>query len=118
MTDRLLIKERAAARPAIVVGRVPWPFDIRLTLRDLIRERVRLTLEAHHDHVAAQRDAPMADPDVAAVEAAMETALQGFAQNRFFVTVNGRQITELDEPIDIASTSDVVFVRLIPLAGG
>ena len=39
-------------------------------------------------------------------------------RNGFFLLVNGRQATELDEEIDLAGASDVAFVRLVPLRGG
>ena len=45
-------------------------------------------------------------------------ALDGFVRNAFFLIVDGRQVTELDETIPFRPTSEVTFVRLVPLVGG
>jgi hypothetical protein len=45
-------------------------------------------------------------------------ALDGFLRNAFFLVVDGRQATDLDEVIPLKPTSDVTFVRLLPLQGG
>jgi hypothetical protein len=45
-------------------------------------------------------------------------ALDGFLRNAFFLVVDGRQATDLDEVIPLRPTSEVTFVRLLPLQGG
>jgi hypothetical protein len=45
-------------------------------------------------------------------------ALDGFVRNAFFLVIDGRQATALDEVIPLRPTSNVTFVRLMPLKGG
>jgi hypothetical protein len=45
-------------------------------------------------------------------------ALEGFTRNSFFLLIDGQQITDLDQVITLKPTSDVTFVRLMPLKGG
>jgi hypothetical protein len=52
------------------------------------------------------------------LESVTAVALEGFRRNAFFLIVDGRQMTELDEPIPFRTTSQVTFLRLIPLVGG
>lgn len=54
----------------------------------------------------------------ATLEAATKLALEGFRRNAFFLIVDGRQVTDLDEEIPFRTTSQVVFLRLFPLVGG
>lgn len=50
--------------------------------------------------------------------AQQEVAIRAFQSNGFFLLVNDRQITELDEQIIIAPNTSVVFLKLTPLVGG
>jgi hypothetical protein len=52
------------------------------------------------------------------LEAATALALDGFLRNAFFLVIDGRQATDLDEVIPFRPTSNVTFVRLMPLQGG
>jgi hypothetical protein len=45
-------------------------------------------------------------------------ALEGFTRNGFFILVDDRQVESLDETITIAPTTQVSFVKLVPLVGG
>lgn len=45
-------------------------------------------------------------------------ALDAFAHNAFFMIFDGRQITDLDQPLVVERESAVTFIRLVPLAGG
>jgi hypothetical protein len=47
-----------------------------------------------------------------------EVAIHAFQNNGFFLLVNDRQLTELDDTIQITPNSKVVFIKLIPLVGG
>ena len=47
-----------------------------------------------------------------------DAAIEAFTRNGFFILVNGRQATELDEEILVSETEDVAFVKLVPLVGG
>ncbi len=46
------------------------------------------------------------------------TALEAFSKNGFFVLVSGRQVTDLDETLDLAPDTEIRFIRLVQLAGG
>ncbi|MEU5398762.1 hypothetical protein ABZ348_05615 [Streptomyces sp. NPDC005963] len=72
----------------------------RLPLRELIRRRVG-------------QEAPGEGAD-----AAYERALEAFGRNGFLVLVGERQITELDEVVRLAETTEVTFLKLVPLVGG
>ncbi|WP_329022428.1 hypothetical protein [Streptomyces sp. NBC_00690] len=72
----------------------------RLPLGELIRRRVR-------------QEAPGDD-----VDAACERAIKAFGRNGFLVLVGERQISELDEVVCLAKTTEVTFLKLVPLVGG
>jgi len=104
----------------------------RITLRDLIRTRVR-------DEVARYNAGPtktfsgLVMPEGADLapegfrlrkprridwETQANRAIEAFGRNGFFVLVDDRQVTELDEELDLSADSDIRFVRLVPLIGG
>jgi hypothetical protein len=84
----------------MLVEDVPSP----ITLRDLIRHRVREEVVRLGAKLDWQTQA--------------EVALDSFQRNGFFVFVNDRQVTELDEELTLAEAGEVSFVRLVALAGG
>ncbi|WP_052847545.1 hypothetical protein [Streptomyces avicenniae] len=88
----------------------------RLPLRELIRRRVEHEV-AESDDRAPGGLAPRT-PRQADVAARTERALKEFAGNGFVVLVGERQITDLDEEMDLTSGAEVTFLRLVPLAGG
>ena len=45
-------------------------------------------------------------------------ALDAFSSNGFFILVDDRQIESLDETFEIRLTTQVSFVKLVPLVGG
>jgi len=51
-------------------------------------------------------------------ETQTELALKAFAGNGFLVLVGDRQVTELDEEIDLVLGTEVTFLKLVPLVGG
>jgi hypothetical protein len=51
-------------------------------------------------------------------EAIVAAALDGFNRGRFLLFAGDRQVTALDEAIDLRNTGEVVFLRLLPLKGG
>ncbi|MEV6951807.1 hypothetical protein [Streptomyces sp. NPDC051183] len=101
-----------------------WGMEIaeeRLALRELIRRRIfqEVAEAAARGHAAvAQRlvrpaaDGPV-DPQVQT-----ELALRAFERNGFLVLVRDRQITELDEEIDLPLGTEVTFLKLVALVGG
>jgi len=104
----------------------------RITLRDLVRTRVR-------DEVARYNAGPqpvfsglvmpegakatpegfrMAKPRRINWETQADRALESFSRNGFFVLVDDRQVTDLDEELELTADSDIRFVRLVQLIGG
>ena len=104
----------------------------RLALRDLIRLRVECEVERYNSclperyHGLIQvdererilrgdRPGPHKPLDP---EKQVERAWQSFERNGFFVSVDGRSIGSLDEPIQIGPETDIRFLKLVPLMGG
>ena len=108
--------------------------DSRITLRDLIRTRVR-------DEVARYNARPagtgvfqgLVMPDGAAPvpggflmpksrridwEQQADQALESFRRNGFFVLVADEQVTDLDAALELTADTDIRFIRLVQLVGG
>ena len=104
----------------------------RITLGDLVRTRVR-------EEVARFNAAPqpvftglvMPEGGLATEEGfrlpkqrrldwerQADRAIEAFERNGFFVLVDDRQVTELDEELELTADSDIRFVRLVQLVGG
>jgi hypothetical protein len=47
-----------------------------------------------------------------------ERALEAFQRNGFILLVDDRQVMELDEAIEVRPTTEVTFLKLVPLVGG
>jgi hypothetical protein len=45
-------------------------------------------------------------------------ALKAFQSNGFLLLVDDRQVTELDEVVELRHNSTVTFLKLVPLVGG
>ncbi|RZT26284.1 hypothetical protein EV649_0025 [Kribbella sp. VKM Ac-2569] len=82
----------------------------RITLRDLVLTRVR-------DEVARLNADPQKQRQLDWEQQA-ERAIEAFGRNGFFVLVDDRQVTELDEELELTADSDIRFVRLVQLVGG
>lgn len=108
--------------------------DRRITMRDLIRTRVRDEV-ARYNAASASTDlfAGLVMPDGAEPTTAgfrmrqrrridwerqADKALDAFTRNGFFVLVAGRQITDPDEVLALAPETDIRFIRLVQLVGG
>jgi hypothetical protein len=108
--------------------------DSRVTVRDLIRTRVREEVTRYNAKSASTdifRGLVM--PDGAEVtsrgfrmpnkrhvdwEQQADKALEAFRTNGFFVLVAGRQVTDLNEVLELTPDTDIRFVRLVQLVGG
>ena len=105
-----------------------------ITLRDLIRTRVREEVAKANAEAAGGREfRTLVQPvDAEATlngfrlrsertidwERQAATAEEAFARNGFFVLVDGRQVEDLDEELELGADSEVRFVKLTPLVGG
>ena len=127
------IRDQAGTR-AGAVDALELDVPAALTLRDLIRTRVRE--EVAIANAAARRGAEfrtLVQPVDAEVtlngyrlkekrtiewERQAAKAEQAFRRNGFFVLVDGRQVEDIDEELSLTADSDIRFVRLTPLVGG
>ncbi len=109
---------------------------ISLTVTEQINE-LAFRLAAEHaaaDGAASQRAAaaaaasrhyllsgslPAPTPERApSTETAIGDALRAFESNRFVVLIDGDQIDDLDQVVEVPSGTSVTFLRLTPLKGG
>jgi hypothetical protein len=51
-------------------------------------------------------------------EEQFERAVEAFDRNGFFMLVDDRQVESLDEEIELKVSTEVSFVKLLPLVGG
>lgn len=51
-------------------------------------------------------------------QAQYEKAVESFGRRGYIVLVNDKQVTELDAPIALNATTQVTFLKLVPLVGG
>jgi hypothetical protein len=106
--------------------------DSRITLRDLIRTRVREEA-ARYNSTLADTFQGLVMPDGAQPtpggfrmparrrvdwEQQADRALDAFGRNGFFILAGGRQVTDLDEVLELTAESDIRFLRLVQLVGG
>ncbi len=112
-----------------------WGLEIaeeRLTVRELIRRRVFQEVAEYNARgpevfqgLVRPRDAErvlngyaMRTPRRMDPEAQTERALKAFAGNGFLVLVGDRQVTGLDDEIELALGTEITFLKLVPLVGG
>ncbi|MBL1104437.1 hypothetical protein JK361_07455 [Streptomyces sp. 5-8] len=104
----------------------------QMTVRELIRLRVREEV-ARHNARPGNRFHGLVRPDDAEAELngyrlreprridwerQAEIAEHAFLTNGFFVLAGERQVEELDEVVDLTADPDLVFIKLVALAGG
>lgn len=122
--------ETAAGAPVAEVRIEALPE--RMTVRELIRLRVREEV-ARHNARPSDRFNGLVRPDGAEAELngyrlreprridwerQADIAEKAFLANGFFVLAGDRQVEDLDEEIDLTTDPDLVFIKLIALAGG
>ncbi|MCP2342468.1 hypothetical protein [Actinomadura rupiterrae] len=103
-----------------------------MTVRELIRLRVREEV-ARHNARPTNRFNGLVRPDDAEIELngyrlreprvldwerQADIAEESFRRNGFFMLAGDRQIDDLDESVDLTANPDLVFIKLLPLAGG
>src|SRR5437870_3247775 len=103
----------------------------KLTARELIRERVNHEVRQYNDspsetfaglvrlsdeELALNGEKPgkrLLDP-----QRQVARAYESFRKKGFALLVDSAQVESLDQELDLSPDSDVVFLRLYPLAGG
>ncbi len=106
--------------------------DSRIALRDLIRTRVREEV-ARYNATLAELFQGLVMPDGAQPtpegfrmparrridwEQQADRALDAFGRNGFFILIDARQVSDLEEVLELTAESDIRFLRLVQLVGG
>ena len=127
----LTIEDRTATGTPI--GHIDLPdMPDRITLRDLIRLRVREEVARYNlrpsrsSRGSSSRRAPCPSDARSGSpsrggwtgRSRPDVACESFERNGFFVLVNRKQVTELDDTIELVGTVDIGFIKLTPLVGG
>ncbi|MFF5483337.1 hypothetical protein ACFY5C_39310 [Streptomyces sp. NPDC012935] len=112
-----------------------WGLEIaeeRLTVRELIRRRVLREVTEYNARtpevfqgLVQPKDADRMPSGYAGrtrrrldPEAQTEQALKAFAGNGFLVLVGDRQVTDLDDEIELRLGTEITFLKLVALVGG
>ena len=127
----LTVEDRTATgRPT---GSITLPdLPERITLRDLIRLRVREEVARYNlKPIDTFRGLVQPDGSTQTIdgfrlpkprridwERQADIAIDQFGRNGFFVMVDGKQVVDLDATLDLRGPMDVGFIRLTPLIGG
>jgi hypothetical protein len=134
---RIEAKVAGSRRRLFEPTELDWPDSRSLTLRELLGLVVAEEVASFRERQAANQllrvltEAELAegvlrgkvasggsDLDQEVDEAAaVETALEAFADGFYFVFVDDEQITELEAEVTIGPASTLLFVRLVPLSG-
>jgi len=144
LDDRLSVVARTVVGMATVTfvdettsgeRRAGWGLEIaeeRLALRELIRRRVFQEVAEYNARTPGVFQGLVQPEDTERVlngyamrtprridpEAQTELALTAFAGNGFLVLVGDRQVTDLDEVIELLLGTEVTFLKLVALVGG
>ncbi|MCJ0870214.1 hypothetical protein [Streptomyces sp. AP-93] len=97
-----------------------WGMEIAeegLVLRELIRRRIFREV-AESEAAGSRLVRPAKEGGPVDPRAQVEAALAAFGRNGFLVLVGDRQITDLDQEIDLPPGTEVTFLKLVALVGG
>ena len=139
MLQQLVLRDQINGRPADQALVMEWQESVPLTPRTLIlgtgadrvggreadheakaRETARDMLVEMMRRVNPYRRSPGASAPMSeattplTLKSVTALALDGFVRNAFFLVVDGRQATDLDEVIPLRPTSERHVVRLLP----
>jgi hypothetical protein len=104
----------------------------RLTVRDLIRERIYQEVQDYNLKEGEYFNGLVEPSDAEKTlngfklrkqrkidwEEQFARALDAFERNGFFILVGDRQAERLDEELVVSGETEVSFVKLVPLVGG
>ncbi|MQY39720.1 hypothetical protein SRB17_77470 [Streptomyces sp. RB17] len=122
--------ETATGRPVAVWEVTGLPE--RMTVRELIRLRVREEVARHNarpgdrfnglvrpaDAETERGGRRLREPRRIDAERQAEIAERAFLANGFFVLAGDRQVEDLDDVVDLTADPDLVFIKLVALVGG
>jgi hypothetical protein len=127
----VVIKDQSGAGKVAATSTLK-DIDSPITLRDLIRTRVREEV-ARYNATLADLFQGLVMPDGAQPtpegfrmparrridwEQQADRALDAFGRNGFFILIDARQVTDLEEVLELTAESDIRFLRLVQLVGG
>ncbi|MCW2286314.1 hypothetical protein M2323_004155 [Rhodoblastus acidophilus] len=116
---KVLIRDAANARRDEVSFTFDWSESRIVLASTLIEERVRAEADKIACGAAPSRlYAELRDGLDTLVDEIAARAVKAFARGAFFLIVNDRQVTDPQERIDLSTTTEVVFLKLVPLRGG
>ncbi len=126
---RLIVRDEDTAGGAVAENAVELP-EGATTVRELLRSRIEQEV-ARFNASRGQVFQGLVEPTGAERtlngprvlrqvrwEPQFEAAVEAFERTRLLVIVDGRQLEDLDAPLEVAPDTEVVFLRLVPLAGG
>lgn len=104
----------------------------RISVRELIRSRVYQEVQDYHTRQPEYYRGLVQPTDAETTlngyklhkarridwEKQFETAVESFQHNGFLILADHRQLTDLDEIIEIRPETSITFLKLIPLVGG
>lgn len=135
---RIEAKVVGGRRPLFEPTEFDWPESRTLSLQELLTVVVEAEVAEFRERQAANRlIRVLTEEELAAgvlagkvasggadldqevdAAAAVATALEAFADGFYFVFVDDLQITDLEAEVTVSPASTLLFVRLVPLAGG
>jgi hypothetical protein len=124
-------------RDEVIPGQLSAPEPVLVpqaatTARELIRVRVQQEVERHNQSLPEVFTGLVQPEESERIlngfrmktrrpldwQAQFERACSGFQRNGFLLLIDGSQVSELDDPIELHAESEVQFVKLVPLVGG
>lgn len=106
----------------------------RVTLREIVRARVRIEVDCHNANLEPRSrigliETPRVEQELngprreqprppLAIESQVDAALDAVRKGRVIVLFNGEQVSDLDAPLLVTPVSEARFLRLVPLVGG
>ena len=125
----VLIRDESMNREMLQELSVVLPDD-KITVRDLIRTRIRREFTASDAYESSQpesgNDVAVGNPSIHGApvptipvewESELKKALDAFITNRLVILIDNRQVKSLDESIEINSETKISFLRLTFVMG-
>ena len=131
MAATLTILDESATGETLLELTLHVPAE-RITVRDLIRQRVRHEVEEYNrrkpetfcglvqptESERTLNGYRLKQPRAIDADTQLARAIDAFAGNQIIMLVDDRQVESLDEEIDVRPEMRVSFLRLTPLVGG
>ena len=131
MAATLTVHDERATGERTHSVRLHFPSE-KLTVRDLIRERIYQEVQDYNLKEAEYFNGLVEPSDAEKTlngfklrkrrkidwEEQFARALDAFQRNGFFILVGDRQAEQLDEELVVSGDTEVSFVKLVPLVGG